>query len=91
MMLWSGTSLPRWKVHRYWVPSENVELNVWDRFENRFFDIYKGKKDAQKAICDFCLEGQSFHDLVYLAAENTKEQNLLQNQELNTAHEISKT
>jgi len=64
MMLWSGTSRPSWKVHRYWVPSENVELNVWDRFENRYFGILEGKKEAQQAIGDFCVEGQSFQELI---------------------------
>jgi len=76
MMLWSKTSRPSWKVHRYWVPSDNVELNVWDRFENRFLDVLKGKTEAQEAIGDFCLEGQSFHDLsngknVLIASQST--------------------
>lgn len=62
MMLWSDSSRPSWKVHRYWVPPNNVELNVWDRFENRYFDVLHGKEDAQKII-GYVTEGQSFADL----------------------------
>ena len=64
MMLWSRTSRPSWKVHRYWVPPENVEMNVWDRFENRFMKILRGKKATQKAIGGFYDEGQTFQNLL---------------------------
>jgi DNA modification methylase len=63
MMLWSSTSRPSWKVHRYWVPHDNVELNVWDRFENRYLEVFEGKKELQEAVGDFNVEGQTFHDL----------------------------
>lgn len=64
MMLWSPTSRPSWKVHRYWVPSNNVELNVWDRFENRFVKTQKGKKRSQKVIDDLYKEASTFNDLL---------------------------
>jgi 16S rRNA G966 N2-methylase RsmD len=64
MMLWSSSSRPSWKVHRYWVPPDNVELNVWDRFENRYLDVLEGKKEAQKALGNFVAEGQTFQDLI---------------------------
>jgi adenine-specific DNA methylase len=64
MMLWSGSSRPSWKVHRYWVPPNNVELNVWDRFENRYFDVLEGKKEAKKTLDNFVAEGQNFDDLI---------------------------
>lgn len=63
MMLWSRTSRPSWKVHRYWIPSEKVELNVWDRFENRFTKTLNGKEATQEMIGDFYNEGRSFRDL----------------------------
>jgi DNA modification methylase len=64
MMLWSRTSRPSWKVHSYWGPSENVELNVWDRFENRFVKIRKGKKRSQKVIDNLYKEASTFNDLL---------------------------
>jgi len=64
MMLWSSSSRPSWKVHRYWVPPDNVELNVWDRFENRYLEVLEGKKEAQKALGNFVAEGQTFQDLI---------------------------
>jgi 16S rRNA G966 N2-methylase RsmD len=64
MMLWSSSSRPSWKVHRYWVPPDNVELNVWDRFENRYFDVLEGKKEAKKTLGSFVAEGQNFDDLI---------------------------
>jgi len=64
MVLWSETSRPSWKIHSYWVPPENVEMNVWDRFENRFHRIYNGKKDTQEAIGDFYREAESFKGLL---------------------------
>jgi len=64
MVLWSATSRPSWKVHSYWVPPENVEMNVWDRFENRFHQVYNGKKEIQEAIGDFYREGESFKELL---------------------------
>ena len=64
MVLWSRTSRPSWKVHSYWVPPENVEMNVWDRFENRFYRVYNGKKQTQEAIGDFYRESESFKDLL---------------------------
>lgn len=64
MMLWSPTSRPSWKVHRYWIPSNNVELNVWDRFENRFGKIREGKKRSQKVIDDLYKEASTFNDLL---------------------------
>lgn len=64
MMLWSSSSRPSWKVHRYWVPPNNVELNVWDRFENRYLEVLEGKREAQAVIGTFVTEGQSFDDLI---------------------------
>jgi len=63
MMLWSRTSRPSWKLHSYWVPPNNVELNVWDRFENRYLDVLHGKEEAERLLGRFCLEGQIFQDL----------------------------
>lgn len=64
MVLWSKTSRPSWKVHSYWVPHENVEMNVWDRFENRYHRIYKGKEQIQEQVDDLYREGQSFQELL---------------------------
>lgn len=64
MMIWSKSSRPSWKVHRYWVPDNNVELNVWDRFENRYQKILNGKRALQKIIADYYKEGKTFRDLL---------------------------
>lgn len=64
MVLWSSTSRPSWKLHSYWVPPSNVELNVWDRFENRYQNVLVGKKETQDAINGFYKLGKSFNDLL---------------------------
>jgi 16S rRNA G966 N2-methylase RsmD len=64
MVLWSKTSRPSWKLHSYWVPPENVEMNVWDRFENRYQSIYDGKQEIQQEINDFYREATSFNELL---------------------------
>jgi len=56
MVLWSESSRPSWKVHSYWVPPDNVELNVWDRLENRYQAILRGKRAAEE-VSNKCHEG----------------------------------
>ena len=64
MVLWSATSRPSWKLHSYWVPPSNVELNVWDRFENRYQSVLVGKEESCNAIGDSFKEAKSFNDLL---------------------------
>jgi DNA modification methylase len=56
MMLWTETNRPGWKQHSYWVPADNVEMNVWDRFENRYQSIRNGIRDAEPVSVN-CREG----------------------------------
>lgn len=39
-------------------------MNVWDRFENRFYSVLDGKKETQEVINDFCKEAESFKGLL---------------------------
>jgi len=40
-------------VYRYWIPSEPVELNVWDEFEQKFRWLCKAKEETNLEIADF--------------------------------------
>lgn len=62
MVLWSASSRPSWKVHSYWIPPSNVELNVWDRFENRFQTVSRALDDSQ-SVSKNCREGD-FSEIV---------------------------
>lgn len=62
MVLWSASSRPSWKVHSYWIPPDNVELNVWDRFENRFQTMLRALDD-NAPVSSNCREGV-FSDLL---------------------------
>jgi 16S rRNA G966 N2-methylase RsmD len=62
MMIWTETSGASWKMPEYIVFAEHREFNVWDRFENRFKSVLRGKKDSNEQIKAF-KEANSFEDL----------------------------
>jgi len=58
----SSTSF--WAVHRYWIPPEYMESNVWMLFEsgiNGKQGIIKGKKESNKEIYEY-REAKSYDD-----------------------------
>ncbi len=47
------TGGPSWKMHRYWIPPEHFEMNVWHFFTNRFKKIYNGKQESNQLIQNY--------------------------------------
>lgn len=39
-----------WTVHRYWIPPQHWELNVWEYFELRYNEIKRGKTESDEAL-----------------------------------------
>lgn len=52
-----------WVVHRYWIPPENWELNVWDYFKLRYNEIYRGKKESNEVVGKHYKPAKKFEDL----------------------------
>lgn len=50
--------------YRYWKPKKRVVLDVWDRFEYRFYSVKKAKEGSNKNIGNFFKEGDTFKALV---------------------------
>ena len=45
-----GENVRPLSVNNYWIPDDYIEENVWDRFENRFNLIIKGKREQKKRL-----------------------------------------
>ncbi|KXB04735.1 hypothetical protein AKJ48_01585 [candidate division MSBL1 archaeon SCGC-AAA261O19] len=41
---------PVWSQHRFWLPKDFWERNVWNNFETRFQRVLKGKKECNEEI-----------------------------------------
>ena len=41
-----------WALRGYWVPEERMEQNVWNDFERQYFEVLKGKKQAQDLLAN---------------------------------------
>lgn len=39
-----------WTVHRYWIPPQHWELNVWEYFRLRYKEIKRGKTESNEAL-----------------------------------------
>lgn len=52
-----------WNTPEYLVLGVHPEYNVWDRFENRYKKILRGKKKVGEEI-DYCKEAKEFHELL---------------------------
>lgn len=46
-----------WVIHRYWIPKEHFEMNVWHFFKNRYKKTLKGKEQINSMIGDYFKEG----------------------------------
>ena len=74
----SATSF--WAVHRFWIPSVNMESNVWMLFKSAVEGkqgVLNGKKDSMKRIASF-KEAKKFSDLEDGANIFLKKHNALQ-------------
>ncbi|GAA5818476.1 MAG: DNA methylase [Methanobrevibacter sp. CfCl-M3] len=47
----------------YWIPKENMEINVWNCFNNRYNTILKAKKEYKKTNIKI-IKAQKFEDLL---------------------------
>lgn len=47
-------------VYRYNVPSQPVELDVWEQFAMRFTHLMKAKRETNQLIGDYYREGETF-------------------------------
>jgi DNA modification methylase len=51
-----------WTEPRLWIPSRHREYNVWELFENRHKQIFKGKREAKGRISTY-KEAKSIEDI----------------------------
>lgn len=51
-----------WTMHRYWIPPQHWELNVWEYFRLRFKEVKRGKVESNEAL-DEPREAKDFSDL----------------------------
>ena len=51
-----------WTMHRYWIPPQHWELNVWEYFVLRYNEIRRGKEESDKALKN-PTEAKNFDDL----------------------------
>lgn len=63
MMIWTKSSGPSWKMPEYLIFATHCELNVWSRFENRFYKVLRGKEQSNEEIGRY-KEGEKFDDLI---------------------------
>jgi DNA modification methylase len=50
-----------WVIHRYWIPKEHFEMNVWHYFKNRYIKAIEGKKQTNSLIGNYYKEGLVTH------------------------------
>ncbi len=51
-----------WTVHRYWIPPQHWELNVWEYFTLRYDEIRRGKNESNEVLKE-TVEAKNFNDL----------------------------
>ncbi len=57
------------RVYRYWVPPETIELNVWEQFAMRYRGILAAKKETNQFIGDWYQAGETLQIALGSATE----------------------
>ncbi len=51
------------RVYRYWIPKQTIELNVWEQFEHRYRGVLLAKRETNDLIGDFYKAGDTIQIL----------------------------
>jgi hypothetical protein len=51
------------RVYRYWIPKQTIELNVWEQFEHRYKGVLLAKRETNDLIGDYYKAGDTIQIL----------------------------
>lgn len=51
------------RVYRYWIPKQTIELNVWEQFEHRYRGVLLAKRETNELIGDYYRPGDTIQIL----------------------------